>query len=170
MLIADPSSLRRGLDDRMKKIESKGTDYYWFDQTKYPAAIGLLVDYICQCPTFIAYISKNTQVRFAPEENDDSGDNDNSNGMLNFPVVPAAGPPLFMQPSPSTAACFIPPILELAVGWMPRPHDCCYKYGVGEYHCATYAEYLRRKNAGMQVLGKPPHDSSCPVRRSTSYH
>jgi hypothetical protein len=128
---------------------------------------------MCLCPTCIAFMSKNTQIGlFAPEENDDNDDNDNSNGMLNVPVVPAA-PPLFMQPAPpSTAACFAPaiPLAELVVGWMPRPHDCCYKYGVGDYHCATYAEYLRRKNTGMQVLGKPPHDSSCPVRRNTSYH
>jgi hypothetical protein len=65
---------------------------------------------------------------------------------------------------------FVPPIqlAELAVaGRMPRPHNL---YGDGECHCAAYADYIRRKNAGMQVLGKPPHDSSCPVRRNASYH
>ena len=129
---------------------------------------------MCLCPTCITYMSKNTQPRlFASEENDDNDDNDNSNGMLNLPPVMPAAPPLAMQPAaPSTAACFVPPIplAELAVSWMLRPHDCCYKYGVGEHHCAKYAEYLRRKNTGQQVLGKPPHDSSCPVRRNTSYH
>jgi hypothetical protein len=50
------------------------------------------------------------------------------NGMLHFPVVPAAPPILFNPPNPHT---------ELAVGSMPRAHDCCYKYGIGEYHCAS---------------------------------
>ena len=45
--IADPTSLRRELDERMKKLGSEGDDYYWLYQKKYPAAIGLLVDYIC---------------------------------------------------------------------------------------------------------------------------
>jgi hypothetical protein len=45
--ISDPTSLRRELDERMKILESEGTDYHWLDQKKYPAAIGLLVDYIC---------------------------------------------------------------------------------------------------------------------------
>jgi hypothetical protein len=86
--------------------------------------------------------------------------------MLILPVAPA--PPLIMQPAPSTAVCFSPPVplaelavplfmqpapstaayfvisvplAELAVaGWIPRRHDCCYKYGVGDYHCAAYAE------------------------------
>jgi hypothetical protein len=127
---------------------------------------------MCLCPTCITYMSKNTQIGlFAPEENDDNDGNDNSNGMLNLSVVPPA-PPFFMQPALSTAACFVPPIplAELGAGWMPRPHDCCYKYGTGEFHCATYAEYLHRKKAGQQVLGKPPHDSSCPVRRNTLYY
>jgi hypothetical protein len=49
-------------------------------------------------------------------ETDGDDDNDNSNHMLNLPDVPAA-PPLFMQPTPSTAACFLPPIpsVELVV-------------------------------------------------------
>ncbi len=47
MSIADPTCLRRELDERMKKLESEGDDYYWLDQKKYPAAIGLMVDYIC---------------------------------------------------------------------------------------------------------------------------
>jgi hypothetical protein len=91
--------------------------------------------------------------------------------MTNLPAVPAA-PPFFMQLAPSTLAGFVPPIplAQLAAGWMPQPHDFCYKYGVGECYCAAYANYLRRKNAGMQVLGKPPHDSSCPVRRNASCH
>jgi hypothetical protein len=86
-------------------------------------------------------------------------------------LVPA-GPPFFIQP-PLTTACLFPPIppAVLAVGgWMPRPHDCCYKYGVGDYYCATYAGYLRRKNSGERILGKPPHHSSCPVRSNTPYH
>jgi hypothetical protein len=45
--IADPTSLRCELDERMKKLGSEGNDYYWLYQQKYPAAIGLLVDYIC---------------------------------------------------------------------------------------------------------------------------
>jgi hypothetical protein len=121
---------------------------------------------MCLCPSCIKYMSKNTQISlFAQEENDDNDDNDNSIGVLNLT-------PFFMQPAPSTAACFVPPIplAELTVGWMPRPHDCCYTYGNGAYHCATYAEYLRRKNTGVKVLGKPPHDSSCPVRSNTPYH
>jgi hypothetical protein len=31
----------------MKKIESQGNDYNWLAKIKYPAAIGLMVDYIC---------------------------------------------------------------------------------------------------------------------------
>ena len=45
--IADPRSLRRELDARMKKVESEGNDYHWLEQKKYPAALGLMVDYIC---------------------------------------------------------------------------------------------------------------------------
>jgi hypothetical protein len=117
---------------------------------------------MCLCSTCTTYMSKNTQTRlFAPEENDDNDDNDE---MLILPVVRAA--------PPSRAIDFIPPV-PLAIlargGSMPRPHDCCYEYeyGVGEYHCASYSWYLRRKNTGQQVLGKPPHDSTCPVRRKT---
>jgi hypothetical protein len=44
--LADPTSLRRELDKRMKKLESEGDDYSWLDNKKYPAAIGLMVDYI----------------------------------------------------------------------------------------------------------------------------
>jgi hypothetical protein len=80
-------------------------------------------------------------------------------------VVPAAAPP-FIMPPPSTGAFFVAPIplAELVYGgWMPRPHDCCYL--VGNYYCATYAGYLHRKYAGVRVLGKPLHDSTCPVRR-----
>ena len=47
MSIADPRSLRRELDARMKKVESEGNDYHWLEQKKYPAALGLMVDYIC---------------------------------------------------------------------------------------------------------------------------
>ena len=129
---------------------------------------------MCQCPTCTAYMSKNTQQQtrlFTPEQQDNNAENTNDNSndanMRNLPVVPAV-PPFFMQPPPpSTAAfLFVPPIplAELAHGgWMPRPHDCCYM--VGDHHCATYAAYLRRKNSGLQVLGKPPHEMTCPVRR-----
>jgi hypothetical protein len=34
VLIADPTSLRRELDERMKKLESEGADYRWLDQRK----------------------------------------------------------------------------------------------------------------------------------------
>jgi hypothetical protein len=44
--LADPTSPRRELDERMKKLESEGDDYSWLDNKKYPAAIGLMVDYI----------------------------------------------------------------------------------------------------------------------------
>jgi hypothetical protein len=128
---------------------------------------------MCLCPTCITYMSKkNTQQQtrlVAPEDNNDE-DNDNninSNGvnMKNLPVVPAAAPPFVMQPRPTSAA-FVPPIPLVYyhhAGWMPRPLDCCYM--VGDYHCATYAGYLRRKNCGLQVLGKPPHHLTCPVRK-----
>jgi hypothetical protein len=125
---------------------------------------------MCQCPTCTAYMSKNTQQQtrlFAPEDKNDSNDednvnNDNSNGvnMINLPVVPA-GPPFLMQPPPSAFVPPIPLVYYQQAGW--RPLDCCYM--VGDYHCATYAGYLWRKNCGMQVLGKPPHHLTSPVRK-----
>jgi hypothetical protein len=132
---------------------------------------------ICQCPTCTTYMAQNTQTTLFPPESNDDKDKDNTdnthyNGnnnplnMLNLPVRPAA-PPLFIQP-PSTAAFFLAPIplAQLAYGsWMPRPHDCCFGFGAPKYHCAAYAAYLHSKNSGVQILGKPPHDSSCPVRR-----
>ncbi len=99
-----------------------------------------------------------------------------SNSNDSTPVSLESSPPPFSQPvtivaqeqpQPSTAAVFVPPsipLAEMAYGaWMPRPHDCCYM--VGDFHCATYALYLRRKISGVQVLGKPPHEMTCPVRR-----
>ena len=45
--VADPSNLRRELDERIKKLESKiDEDYNWLIQKRYPAIIGLMVDYI----------------------------------------------------------------------------------------------------------------------------
>jgi hypothetical protein len=130
------------------------------------------ITHMCRCPTCTTYMSKNTQQQtrlFAPEE-DNANNNDNSNdnvNLRNLPVVPAVQPFFMQPPPPSTAAfLFVPPIplAELAYGgWMPWPHDCCYM--VGAHHCATYAAYLRRKNSGVQVLGKPPHEMTCPVRR-----
>jgi hypothetical protein len=49
MSIADPTTLPCKLDERMKKLGIEGDDYYWLYQQEYPAAIGLLVDYICSC-------------------------------------------------------------------------------------------------------------------------
>jgi hypothetical protein len=148
---------------------------------------------MCQCPTCTTYMPKNTQSTrflFAPDNNnEDNNDNDdtsnknddNNDNSDDLPLVPAV-PPLFIRPS-STPASFVPPtsippsstpaslfvppipLAELAYGhWMPRPRDCCYMV-VGNYHCSKYAEYLRCKHSGMQVLGKPPHDMTCPVRR-----
>jgi hypothetical protein len=139
---------------------------------------------MCLCPTCMTYMPKNTLLLLARHNNDDNDsknednndndkdgnnvDNDNSNDvtMLNLPVAPAV-PPLFIRPSSAPGASFfVPPIplSELTYGhWMPRPHDCCYL--VGDHHCSTYAEYRHRKHSGMQVLGKPPHDKTCPVRR-----
>jgi hypothetical protein len=31
----------------MKKLKSEGSDYHWLHKKRYPAAIGLMVDYIC---------------------------------------------------------------------------------------------------------------------------
>jgi hypothetical protein len=42
--LADPTSLRRELDERMKKLESEGDDCSWSDNKKYPAGIGSMVD------------------------------------------------------------------------------------------------------------------------------
>jgi hypothetical protein len=130
---------------------------------------------MCQCPTCTTYMSKNTQQQTrlsAPEQQDNNAvkntnDNTNDANMRNLPVVPGV-PPFFMQPPPpSTAAfLFVPPIplAELVNGgWMPRPHDCCYM--VGDHHRASYAAYLWQKNSGVQVLGKPPHEMTCPVRQ-----
>jgi hypothetical protein len=132
---------------------------------------------MCLCPTCTTYMPKNALVLFERQHNDDddndsnndndnNDNNDNSNdvNMLNLPIAPTV-PPLFIRPS-SAGALFVPPVplAELAYGyWMPRPHDCCYM--VGDHHCSTYAEYRRRKHSGVQVLGKPPHDATCPVRR-----
>ena len=43
--LANPASLRQELDFRIKKLE-RGDDYQWALQHKYPAAIGLMCDYI----------------------------------------------------------------------------------------------------------------------------
>jgi hypothetical protein len=143
---------------------------------------------MCQCPSCIAYMLKNTPTRSLAPENDNN-DNDNSNDMDMPadlpPVVLPVAPPLFVPPSstasfvpplfvpplfipPSSTASFVPPIplAQLAYGyWMPpRPHDCCYMVGDAA-HCSSYAAYLRQKNSGVRVLGKPPHDKTCPVRR-----
>jgi hypothetical protein len=84
---------------------------------------------------------------------------------LSVPTVP----PYFMHPPPpsTTAFLFVPsiPLTELVYGgWMSRPHGCCYM--VGAHHRATYAAYLWRKYSLVQVLGKPPHEMTCPVRRN----
>jgi hypothetical protein len=44
--LADPTSLRRELDEQMKKLESEGDDCSWSDNKKYPAAVGSMVDCI----------------------------------------------------------------------------------------------------------------------------
>ena len=46
---------------------------------------------------------------------------------------------------------------------LSRPDDCCYLVGRHLY-CAKYLEYRSRKLSGQAVLGKPPHDSNCPIR------
>ncbi len=128
---------------------------------------------MCQCAVCATYMSKNSQTRFfAPEDNannNENENNDNSKDLVNTQNLPVlvlpVVPPIVTQQL-STAAVFVPPIplAEMVYGaWMPRPHDCCYM--VGNYHCATYALYLRRKISGVQVLGKPPHEMTCPVRR-----
>jgi hypothetical protein len=133
---------------------------------------------VCLCPTCMTHMPKN-MLLFARHNNDDNDSNNDNNGdkdnidnndnsndanMLNLSVAPAV-PPLFIQPS-SAGASFVPPIplAELACGhWMPRPHDCCCM--LGDHHCSTHAKHRHRKHSGVQVLGKPPHDVTCPVRR-----
>jgi hypothetical protein len=135
---------------------------------------------MCQCQTCTTYLSKNTEQQatlLAPPEDknkDDDEGNEKNEGrndvnLLNLPAVPpflmqpAVATTFLMPPPPSTS--FVPPIplvYYAAGGWMPRPQDCCYM--VGDYHCTTYAGYLRQKNCGMRVLGKPPHHLTCPVR------
>jgi hypothetical protein len=97
-----------------------------------------------------------------------SNSNDSTPVSIESSLPPFSQPVIVAQeqPQPSTAAVFVPsiPLAEMVYGaWMPRPHDCCYM--VGDFHCATYALYLRRKISGVQVLGKPPHEMTCPVRR-----
>jgi hypothetical protein len=133
---------------------------------------------LCLCPTCKARVLApaspfpQEQVTAASRSIVAAASRSNSNDST--PVSDESSPPQFSQPvivaqeqpQPSTAAVFVPPIplAEMAYGaWMPRPHDCCYM--VGNYHCATYALYLRRKISGVQVLGKPPHEMTCPVRR-----
>ena len=66
---------------------------------------------MCPCPTCIADVSKITQIRlFAPEENNDG--NDNSNGMLNSPLVPAAPPIFFSHHHRQRLALFLPSHLQ----------------------------------------------------------
>jgi hypothetical protein len=130
---------------------------------------------MCLCPACTTYLSssKNTQItRFQPPEDNNNDNNDAS--TIYLPVVPPAAPPFFRKPPPSTpASSFVPPpILPLtqlayAGGWL-RPNDCCNM--VGNFYCANYDSYLRKKINGVQILGKPPHDSSCPVRRFVRRH
>ena len=126
---------------------------------------------MCKCPTCIAQIAAQTTL-FARENNEDNDTNDNHNTNdedmpdLLVPVAPAA-PRLFIQPSSMSASFVAPiPLAQLAYGhWIqPRPQNCCYVVG-NYYHCSSHAEYLRQKHSGKQVLGKPPHDKDCPVRR-----
>ena len=122
---------------------------------------------MCQCPTCIQYMAKTRTMSAETrtnDNNDNGNDNDDSNDMLDLPDLPVvtAAPLLLLMRPPSTPR-FVPPIPLAHLAWLPRPHDCCNI--VAEYHCPTYAAYLRRKYSGLQVLGKPPHDSTCPVRR-----
>ena len=132
---------------------------------------------MCLCPTCTKYITQTQeQARLLGPDNNDANDNSNNQTLLNYvPVFVPATPPLVVQPPstqpPSTStpspAIFMPPIPLAALaygGWVPRPQDYCY----GNYHCATYATYLRQKNSGLQVLGKPPHCLTCPVRRNNA--
>ncbi len=129
---------------------------------------------MCQCPTCTTYMTKNKQhtrvfAPFSQAKNNNHDEMKRKHMLMNSPlmvpvpppstvVVPAAPPGAFFGVAPV-------PLAELAYGgWMPRPHDCCYMIG-NHHYCATYAGYLRRKYAGVRVLGKPPHDSTCPVRR-----
>jgi hypothetical protein len=129
-------------------------------------------DSICRCPTCTTYLSETED---NANDNDDcnaaNDDDKNDNNDANLPVlVPAAAPPFTMQPLPRMPLPrmppFLPPIpLAMYGGWMQhqRPQDCCYM--VGNYHyCQRYEAYLRQKKSGVRVLGKPPHDSNCPVR------
>jgi hypothetical protein len=130
---------------------------------------------MCLCPTCTTHMSSKNEEQtrlFAPDDdiNDDDNDhndNNNDNGsnddidMQNLlPVVPAApltlvAPPVVLPPIP---------LAELACrGWVPRPHDSCHM--LGDCHCVACAGHLRRKISGLQVLGKPPHDLMCPIRR-----
>jgi hypothetical protein len=131
---------------------------------------------MCKCPTCIAQIAAQTTL-FARENNQDNDTNDNDtndNHNTNdedmpdspVPVAPAA-PRLFIQPSSMSASFVAPiPLAQLACGhWIqPRPQSCCYVVG-NCHHCSSHAEHLRQKHSGKQVLGKPPHDKDCPVRR-----
>ena len=136
---------------------------------------------LCLCPTCTAHM-KNARIASGRQEEEGknnvnqameigNADNDNERSTaaraVCLPVV------VQQQPATNNRPAFRPPVpLAVIMGqspyrfaglWLPRPHDCCYV--AGKHHCAKYQQYLRRKNAGNKVLGKPPHDLNCPVRR-----
>jgi hypothetical protein len=73
---------------------------------------------------------------------------------------------------PTTNCVFISPAamavsMQTSYNWLPRPNDCCFVTGI--HYCTRYDAYLRSKNAGITIFGKPPHDSCCPIRHGASW-
>jgi hypothetical protein len=42
------------------------------------------------------------------------------------------------------------------------PDNCCMV--VAPYYCPSFAAYLQKKQQGIRVFGRPPHDTQCPCR------
>jgi len=73
------------------------------------------------------------------------------------PMMPQMMPqqPPMMQPPP-------PPPPPMTTNFH-IPFDAC--FSCRPYHCGAFQKYRSRKLHGEKVMGKPPHDAACPVRR-----
>ena len=73
-----------------------------------------------------------------------------------------------MLPCPTANCAFVSPQMMAAHNWRSRPNDCCFV--TGNHYCSRYLGYLQDKiNDGVSVLGKPPHDLTCPRRKGTTW-
>lgn len=80
-------------------------------------------------------------------------------------IPPEQSPQSFIlgQPLPYSLSSSAYPSFYYQEQNLSRQDDCCYLVGKHLY-CAKYLEYRTRKLSGKAVLGKPPHDSNCPIR------